>query len=265
MTSILHDIIKKERNSLKVAKQNRLSVYKKWSAIEKKLNAKKTQISKYKFKTNLMVAKLKNNIATTENASLRPAEVIKDLIFKKRNTKIEYQKSVIIFDGQESDKRKEIQESEETSVALGVTIDNLAREIREKEPFYREVIDQNNKNDTIHHRVKTNLTVRQSKLKSLIKEREKLLASIRALVKTFQALYQERKDTMKSTSDLIKQSREEISLLDGKKYSLLIEKEQFMFSNREIQHSKCMHQSEISRMEKADAQVTDQIEDYGER
>ena len=28
MTSILHDIIKKERNSLKIAKQNRLSVYK---------------------------------------------------------------------------------------------------------------------------------------------------------------------------------------------------------------------------------------------
>ena len=91
---------------------------------------------------------------------------------------------------------------------------------------------------------------------------------------------------MKSTSDLIKQSREEISLLDGKKYSLLIEKEQFMFSNREIQQSKCMHQSlglnfllddhifsfkfepfdsDISRMERADAQISDQIEDYGEK
>ena len=70
-----------------------LKIYrKKWSAIEKKLNAKKTQISKYKFKTNLMIAKLKNNISTTEEASLKPAEVIKDLKFKKRKTKTEYDK-----------------------------------------------------------------------------------------------------------------------------------------------------------------------------
>ena len=101
---------------------------------------------------------------------------------------------MIIFEDQECDKRKKIQKSEETSVELEVAIKNLAREISEKEPYYREVIDQNNKNDTIHHRVKTNLTVRQTKLRCLVKEREKLLESIRKLVETFQALHQERKE-----------------------------------------------------------------------
>ena len=141
-----------------------------------------------------MIAKLKNNISTTEEASLKPIEVIKDLKFKKSKTTTEYEKCLIIFEEDECDKRKKIQESKQKSVELGVEIDNLAREISEKEPYYRGVIDQNNKHDTIHHRVKTNLTVRQSKLKSLVKEREKLLASIRALEETFQALYQERKE-----------------------------------------------------------------------
>ena len=141
-----------------------------------------------------MIAKLKNNISTTEEASLKPAEVIKDQRFKKRKTTVEYDKCLVIYEDQECDKRKKIKESKQMSIELRVKIENLAREISEKEPFYREVIDQNNKNETIHHRVKTNLTVRQSKLKGLIKEREKLLASIRALVETFQALYQERKE-----------------------------------------------------------------------
>ena len=74
---ILEVTLEKERNMLKGAKKARLKMYKEWSAVEKKLNQKKTQISKYKFKTNLMVAKLKNEISTTTDLSIEPRTFIK--------------------------------------------------------------------------------------------------------------------------------------------------------------------------------------------
>ena len=74
---ILEVTLDKEKNMLKGAKKARLKMYKEWSAVEKKLNQKKTQISKYKFKTNLMVAKLKNEISTTTDNSIGPRAFIK--------------------------------------------------------------------------------------------------------------------------------------------------------------------------------------------
>merc|ERR1711892_386618 len=262
---VLEVTLEKERNMLKVAKKARLKVYQEWSAIEKKLNAKKTQLSKYKFKTNLMVAKLKNEISTTTDNSVEPAKFIKSKRTKIFDTILEYKKQKKRFDGQESGKRITIKKATKRLAEYFATIDELKEALSMREPIYREVIAETNKNDTIHHRIKTKLTVRQAKLKNLTKEKEKLIFDTNELVKTFKQYQLERSSTMDATRQMIDSSRKIVTELDGRKYSLLVEKEQFMFSNATIREAKEHHGADIDSMEQCDADIDFQISDYGKQ
>lgn len=262
---VLEVTLEKEKNMLKVAKKARLKVYQEWSAIEKRLNAKKTQLSKYKFKTNLMVAKLKNEISTTTDNSIGPRDFIKSQRTKIFDTIVHYKKQKKHFEGQENGKRFNIKQAKKRLSEYCNKIDELKETLSVREPIYREVIAETNKNDTIHHRIKTKLTVRQAKLKSLTKEKEKLIANTNALVKTFKEYQRERSATMDATRQLIDESRKVITELDGQKYSLLVEKEQFMFSNATIRKAKEHHGTDIDNMTQCDAEIDTQIVKYGER
>ena len=88
-----------------------------------------------------------------------------------------YKKQLKYFEGQESAKRSNIKKTKKLLQDYKEKITELNETISTREPIYKEVIAETNKNDTIHHRIKTNLTVRQAKLKSLTKEKEKLIAN----------------------------------------------------------------------------------------
>ena len=114
-----------------------------------------------------------------------------------------YKKQLKYFEGQESSKRSNISQSKKLLQNYKNKITELSETISTREPIYKEVIAETNKNDTIHHRIKTKLTVRQAKLKNLIKEKEKLIANTNALIATFKQHQKERKETMDATRKLI--------------------------------------------------------------
>ena len=117
-----------------------------------------------------------------------------------------YKKQLKYFEGQESGKRLNISKAKKLLQDYKDKITELKETISTREPIYKKVIAETNKNDTIHHRIKTKLTVRQAKLKSLIKEKEKLIANTNALIATFKQYQKERKETMDATRKLIQVS-----------------------------------------------------------
>merc|ERR1712106_148657 len=105
----------------------------------------------------------------------------------------------------------------------------------------------------------------EQQLKNLTKEKEKLIFDTNELVKTFKQYQLERSNTMDATRQMIDSSRKIVTELDGRKYSLLVEKEQFMFSNATIREAKEHHGADIDNMEQCDADIDFQIGDYGKQ
>ena len=163
-------------------------MYQSWSKTEKLLNAKTNQISRYKFKTNLTVARLKNDISTTVDDALAPRVFIKDMrtqTFDKIKT-LGTKKT--LYEKEEANKEKEISREEEKLADYIDKIATLKETLTEKEPIYKKVIAVKNENDTIHHRVKTKLTVRQGKKNNLLKDLDKFNKDTQALREKFNQL-----------------------------------------------------------------------------